>query len=451
MFISVCRTKSRGLPTLSGFPPSRSSGPANSAIRARSWRCRDRSAVRAWRRIPIFWPMVSKHLRSSRKSLWRRAAATSVSRAKPSRGFGGSAAKLRNPAAGHYAGGARLQGRPGDRRSSRHNGEADLAALRIAFPDARFRGFDAVVPQDIIHETFGLTPVATIADAFYGVASRRHCEQSSLLRGYAAVGYWRKHGATGVIFDFWNNFGAAGVELPSEVTYTGLGELGRTARERELADVRRLSGHRRHRFFGLRAGQVGLIAAGHAVRVLDDNSAGPAAICRLWRCRIEFDGEADDPKSVAVGAAGRASIALFTWLRSTAPNCFMPSPKRARCGGAGHFGRCRCSRVQRVRELVVASSSEAYQTPPMVPTPGLVPLVVPDVLEPPLFLWRRQIHQRIDRGELSEPALTGSSFSGLIMFMAPTWVGNTLSRNSPCVRQRHPVRPRPDHRFPDPG
>ena len=36
-----------------------------------------------------------------------------------------------------------------------------------------------------------------------------------------------------VIFDFWNNFGAAQVELPADITYTGLGEIGRTVREME--------------------------------------------------------------------------------------------------------------------------------------------------------------------------------------------------------------------------
>ena len=108
-----------------------------------------------------------------------------------------------------------------------------LAALRDAFPDARFRGFDAVVPQDIIHETFGLTPVATIADAFTGshlvvIANNHPCFEAMPLSALAD-----SMARPAVIFDFWNNFGAAGVELPSEVTYTGLGELGRTARERE--------------------------------------------------------------------------------------------------------------------------------------------------------------------------------------------------------------------------
>jgi dTDP-glucose 4,6-dehydratase/UDP-glucose 4-epimerase len=39
-------------------------------------------------------------------------------------------------------------------------------------------------------------------------------------------------------------------------------------------------------------------------------------------------------------------------------------------------------RANGVRDLVIASSSEVYQTPPVVPTPEAVPLVVPDVFNP---------------------------------------------------------------------
>ena len=35
-----------------------------------------------------------------------------------------------------------------------------------------------------------------------------------------------------------------------------------------------------------------------------------------------------------------------------------------------------------VREFILASSSEVYQTPPLIPTPETVPLSVPDVLNP---------------------------------------------------------------------
>ena len=37
----------------------------------------------------------------------------------------------------------------------------------------------------------------------------------------------------GAIFDFWNNFSAANVGLSASVTYSGLVELGRVAREIE--------------------------------------------------------------------------------------------------------------------------------------------------------------------------------------------------------------------------
>ena len=37
---------------------------------------------------------------------------------------------------------------------------------------------------------------------------------------------------------------------------------------------------------------------------------------------------------------------------------------------------------QKVRELILISSSEVYQTPPTIPTPEDVPLVIPDIQNP---------------------------------------------------------------------
>jgi len=108
-----------------------------------------------------------------------------------------------------------------------------LAALRKAFPDAHFRGFDPVVAEQTIRDTFRLDPVASIADAFAGshlvvIANNHPCFERMPLSALAET-----MARPAVIFDFWNNFGAASVELPTSVTYTGLGELGRTARELE--------------------------------------------------------------------------------------------------------------------------------------------------------------------------------------------------------------------------
>ena len=108
-----------------------------------------------------------------------------------------------------------------------------LAALRQSFPDGQFRGFDPVVTAQTIRDTFQLHPVASIADAFAGshlvvIANNHPCFERMPLSALAET-----MARPAVIFDFWNNFGAANVELPAGVTYTGLGELGRTARELE--------------------------------------------------------------------------------------------------------------------------------------------------------------------------------------------------------------------------
>jgi UDP-glucose 6-dehydrogenase len=110
-----------------------------------------------------------------------------------------------------------------------------LAALRQAFPDGHFRGFDAVVPAHTIRDTFHLDPVVSLAEAFAGshlviIANNHPCFERMPLSALAET-----MARPAVIFDFWNNFGAATVELPQNVVYTGVGELGRTARELEAA------------------------------------------------------------------------------------------------------------------------------------------------------------------------------------------------------------------------
>ncbi|HZL59512.1 MAG TPA: nucleotide sugar dehydrogenase [Stellaceae bacterium] len=110
-----------------------------------------------------------------------------------------------------------------------------LAALRETFPSARFRGFDAIVTAKTIHDTFKLDPVESIDAAFAGanlvvIANNHPCFEKMPLSALA-----ESMARPGVIFDFWNNFGAANVELPTGVIYTGLGELGRSATERKVA------------------------------------------------------------------------------------------------------------------------------------------------------------------------------------------------------------------------
>lgn len=110
-----------------------------------------------------------------------------------------------------------------------------LAALRKLFPAARLRGFDAVVTPEALRQTFAIEPTGSLGDAFAGshlvvIANNHPCFERMPLSALAD-----SMARPGIIFDFWNNFGAANIELPAGVIYTGLGELGRTANERKLA------------------------------------------------------------------------------------------------------------------------------------------------------------------------------------------------------------------------
>ena len=52
-----------------------------------------------------------------------------------------------------------------------------------------------------------------------------------------------------------------------------------------------------------------------------------------------------------------------------------------------------CLRCQ-VGELYLASSSEVYQQPPRIPTDENVPLIIPDVMNPRVWVRWRQDHKR---------------------------------------------------------
>jgi UDP-N-acetyl-D-mannosaminuronic acid dehydrogenase len=107
-----------------------------------------------------------------------------------------------------------------------------LAALRTEFPSARFRGFDAMVDEQTLREIFQVEPVASIEEAFAGahlivIANNHPCFERMPLPALA-----ERMARPAVIFDFWNNFASTNIELPEGVIYTGLGELGRIAKER---------------------------------------------------------------------------------------------------------------------------------------------------------------------------------------------------------------------------
>lgn len=125
-----------------------------------------------------------------------------------------------------------------------------------------------------------------------------------------------------------------------------------------------------------------LLDTGHAVRVLDDLSRGrPRRLESIWE-RIEFHfGDIRNPEVVNRACAGVGRILHLAYVNGT--RFFYEKPELvidvAVRGMINVLDGCK---AHGVRELILMSSSEVYQTAPLFPTSESVPLVVPDLLNP---------------------------------------------------------------------
>lgn len=123
-----------------------------------------------------------------------------------------------------------------------------------------------------------------------------------------------------------------------------------------------------------------LAADFHEVTVLDDFSRGAAR--RLDGCHVRLvAADVRDPEAVAAAAHGCDAICHLAYLQGT--QTFYADPREvldvAVRGMTSVLAACES---QGVGELLLVSSSEAYQVATEVPTPETVPLSVPDVLNP---------------------------------------------------------------------
>lgn len=123
-----------------------------------------------------------------------------------------------------------------------------------------------------------------------------------------------------------------------------------------------------------------LTADDHEVRVLDDMSRGKPQ--RLAGVPVQvIRGDIRDPGTVLLAAHGCEMIIHCAYIQGT--QTFYAEPRLildvALRGILNVLDACRESGC---RELLLVSSSEAYETPPVYPTPEDVPLVVPDPLNP---------------------------------------------------------------------
>ncbi len=98
-----------------------------------------------------------------------------------------------------------------------------LAALREAFPLGQYRGFDVVVPADIVKREFDLAPTETIEEAFDGANLVVLANNHPCFGGMAIERLAERMAAPGLIYDYWNNFDSLELRLPDGVRYMALG------------------------------------------------------------------------------------------------------------------------------------------------------------------------------------------------------------------------------------
>ena len=125
-----------------------------------------------------------------------------------------------------------------------------------------------------------------------------------------------------------------------------------------------------------------LVKAGGQVRVLDDNSRGRPRRLTEVENDIEFiGGDIRDADTVARAAKGMDEVHHLAFVNGT--EFFYSQPDLVLdVGVRGMINVIDACRAQGVGKLILASSSEVYQTPPQIPTDETAPLSVPDVLNP---------------------------------------------------------------------
>jgi nucleoside-diphosphate-sugar epimerase len=125
-----------------------------------------------------------------------------------------------------------------------------------------------------------------------------------------------------------------------------------------------------------------LLRAGCSVRVLDDNSRGkPRRLADVAK-DIEFiAGDIRDAAAVEAACRGIDEVHHLAFVNGT--EFFYKQPDLVLdVGVRGMLNVIDALRKHGIGKLILASSSEVYQTPPGIPTDETAPLTVPDVTNP---------------------------------------------------------------------
>ncbi|MDP3791629.1 MAG: SDR family NAD(P)-dependent oxidoreductase [Candidatus Omnitrophota bacterium] len=125
-----------------------------------------------------------------------------------------------------------------------------------------------------------------------------------------------------------------------------------------------------------------LLKDGCRVRVLDNGSRGGFDRLKNISSQIEvIKADIREPKAVQEACKGVDAVCHLAYLNGT--EFFYTKPELVlEIGVKGIVNIIDACIKEGVRELIVASSSEVYQTPPNIPTDEKVPLSIPDPLNP---------------------------------------------------------------------
>ncbi|MBL7160292.1 MAG: NAD-dependent epimerase/dehydratase family protein [Candidatus Aenigmarchaeota archaeon] len=123
-----------------------------------------------------------------------------------------------------------------------------------------------------------------------------------------------------------------------------------------------------------------LVRDGHSVRVIDNDLRGSKE--RLHDVEVEVvQGDIRNSEAVAKACKGVDSVIHLAFVNGT--EFFYTKPDLVLdVGVKGMMNVIDGCMKAGVKELILASSSEVYQSPPIIPTPEDVPLSVPDPLNP---------------------------------------------------------------------
>jgi len=125
-----------------------------------------------------------------------------------------------------------------------------------------------------------------------------------------------------------------------------------------------------------------LVRAGCGVRVLDDNSRGAPRRLADVQKDIEFiAGDIRDAAAVERATHGVDEVHHLAFVNGT--EFFYSAPDLVLdVGVRGMINVLDACRKHGIGKLILASSSEVYQTPPQIPTDESAPLSIPDPLNP---------------------------------------------------------------------